>query len=101
MSIRNYCEARDYLLTTLIFDNVSRPGAISNMSLGKYKRATERDNGYMIIVIKHKTPHKGPASIACTQSLFREIGIYVKYLWDKIEGMSTDQADIVFVSWKW
>ena len=26
----NHCEARDYLLTSLIFDNASRPGVISN-----------------------------------------------------------------------
>ena len=67
----NYCEARNYSLTSLIFDNASRPGAISNMTLGEYKRATERDNGYVISVIKHKTAHKVPANIACTPSLFR------------------------------
>ena len=80
MRMENYCEARDYLLTSLIFDNTSRPGAISNITLGEYKRATERDNGYVISVIKHKIAHKGPANTACTRSLFRDIGIYVKYL---------------------
>ena len=66
MRMGNYCEARDYLLTSLIFDNASRPGAISNMTLVEYKRATERDIGYVISVIKHKTEHKNPVSIACT-----------------------------------
>ena len=66
MRIGNYCEARDYLLTSPIFDNASRPGAINNMILGEYKRATERDNGYVISVIKHKTALKGPANIAST-----------------------------------
>ena len=42
MRMGNYCEARDYLLTSLTFDNASRPGAISNITLGEYKRATER-----------------------------------------------------------
>ena len=66
MRMGDYCEARDYLLTSLIFDNASRPGAISNMTLVEYKRATERDIGYVISVIKHKTEHKNPVSIACT-----------------------------------
>ena len=66
MRMGNYCEARDYLLTSLIFDNVSRPGAISNMTLGEYKRATERVIGYVISVIKYKTVHKDPVNIACT-----------------------------------
>ena len=66
MRMGNYCEARDYLLTSLIFDNASRPGVISNMTLGEYKRATERVIGYVISVTKHKTVHKDPVNIACT-----------------------------------
>ena len=93
----NYCEAKDYLLTSVIFDNASRPGAIKNMTLGEYRRATERDNCYVISVVKHKTVHKGPANIAGTRSLCREIGTYVKYLRNKKEGISANQDDTVFM----
>ena len=93
----NYCEAKDYLWTSLIFDNASRPGAIKNMTLGEYRRATERDNCYVISVVKHKTVHKGPANIAGTRSLCREIGTYVKYLRNKKEGISANQDDTVFM----
>ena len=67
------------------------------MTLGEYKRATLLDNGYVISVTKQKTAHKGPANIAYSRSLFREIGIYVKYLRNQTEGISTDQDDTVFV----
>ena len=33
LSKLKFCLARDYILTSLIFDNASRPGAISNMTL--------------------------------------------------------------------
>ena len=94
----NYCAVRGYLLMSLVFDNATRPGAISNIMLDECKRATNRDNGYVIRVIKHKAAHKGPVNIACAPSLFREIRIYVKYLRNKIEGTSTDPDDTVFVS---
>ena len=71
----------------------------SNKTLREYKRVTVRNNGFIISVIKHKAGHKGRANIACTRSLFREAGIYVKYLQNKIKGISTDQGDTVFVSW--
>lgn len=71
----------------------------SNKTLREYKRVTVRNNGFIISVIKHKADHKGRANIACTRSLFREAGIYVKYLQNKIKGISTDQGDTVFVSW--
>ena len=47
----NYCSVRGYLLISLVFDNASRPVAISNMTLDECKRATNRDHGYVIGVI--------------------------------------------------
>ena len=47
----NYCSVRGYLLISLVFDNASRPVAISNMTLDECKRATNRDHGYVIRVI--------------------------------------------------
>ena len=96
--MENYCAVRGYLLISLVFDNASRPGAISIMTLDECKRAINRIHGYVIRVIKHKAAHKGPVNIACAPSLFREIRIYVKYLRNKIEGTSTDPDDTVFVS---
>ena len=96
--MENYCAVRGYLLISLVFDNASRPGAISIMTLDECKRATNRDHGHVIRVIKHKAAHKGPVNIACAPSLFRETRIYVKYLRNEIEGTSTDPDDTVFVS---
>ena len=40
--------AEDYLITCLIFDNASRPGAISNMKLANFACAIKKDNGYVM-----------------------------------------------------
>ena len=98
MTMGNYCAVRGYLLMSLVFGNAFRPRAISNMTLDECKKATNRDNGYVIRVIKHKAAHRGPVNIACAPSLFREIRIYVKYLRNKIEGTSRDPDGTVFVS---
>ena len=66
----NYCAVRGYFLISLVFDNASRPEAISNMTLDECKRVTNRDHGYVIRVRKHKVAHKGPLNIACAPSLF-------------------------------
>ena len=67
----NFCLVRDFILTSLIFDNASRPGALSNMTLDEYSRVVFKDGGYVISVKKHKTKHKGPAHIAFSAKNFK------------------------------
>ena len=94
-----FCLARDYILTSLIFDNASRPSAISNMTLQEFERAIFRENGYVISVKKHKTGYKGPAHIVCTAALFRELAVFKRNFRDKLEGITTRTKDTMFVSW--
>ena len=48
----------DFLLMCIIFDNASRPGAISNMTLLKFQGALVQTDGFVVRVVKHKTAHK-------------------------------------------
>ena len=50
LSKLKFCLARDYILTSLMFDNASRPGATSNMILEEFEKAIFRENGYVISV---------------------------------------------------
>ena len=96
---QNYCHVRDYLLTRLIFDNASRPGALSNMTLKEFERAIFRNNGHVISVKKHKTGYKGPAHIACNKGLFKELIIFKNYFRNKLDDISIEPEDTFFVSW--
>ena len=42
-----------------MFDNASRPGDLSNMTLKEFERAIFRNNGHVISVKKHKAGYKG------------------------------------------
>ena len=99
LSKLKFCLARDYILTSLIFDNASRPGAISNMTLEEFERAIFRENRYVISVKNHKTGYKGPAHIVCTAALFRELAVFKRNFRDKLEGITTRPKDTMFVSW--
>ncbi|XP_065653246.1 uncharacterized protein LOC136080475 isoform X1 [Hydra vulgaris] len=95
----NYCLARSYLLTYILFNNASRPGATANMTIGEFRRALYNASGYTVSVKKHKTSYKGPANIAMTVELYNEVAVYIEFLRNKLVGISqpTD-TEPVFLS---
>ena len=95
----SFCSVRDYLLMYLIFDNASRPGAISNMTLKEFRDAITQNDGYVIRVLNHKTAHKGPANISMSQELFDNVYNYIKFMRNKLPGIRFEDKDTVFVSW--
>ena len=42
---KDFCSMRDYLISTIIMDNASRSGAIANMTLKEYRRASVSKEG--------------------------------------------------------
>ena len=90
---------RDYLLTSLILDNASRPGAISNMTLYEFSCAKRQNHGYVVSVKRHKTGYKGPANIACSKKVFTQLTNYLNGFRNKLEGISLAPNEKVFVSW--
>ena len=95
----NFCLVRDFILTSLIFDNASRPGALSNMTLDEYSRVVFKDGGYVISVKKHKTKHKGPAHIAFSAKNFKWLKTYLNKFRNQLDGIGTTPKHTVFVSW--
>ena len=95
----NFCLVRDYILTSLIFDNASRPGALSNMTLHEYSKVVFKDGGYVISVKKHKTKHKGPAHIALSTKNFKWLNTYLNKFRNQLDGIDTNPKHTVFVSW--
>ena len=95
----NFCLVRDFILTSLIFDNAYRPGALSNMTLDEYSRVVFKDGGYVISVKKHKTKHKGPAHIAFSAKNFKWLKTYLNKFRNQLDGIGTTPKHTVFVSW--
>ena len=96
---KDFCLVRDYILLYLIFDNASRPGAISNMTLKELNHAVCQKDGFVVRVVKHKTAYKGPANISISHDLHKHIHGYVKWLRNKLPGIRSEDDDPVFVSW--
>nr|XP_047134363.1 uncharacterized protein LOC124812189 [Hydra vulgaris] len=95
----SFCLVRDYLITCIVFDNASRPGAICNMTLNEFSVAFENTDGFVVSVKKHKTSYKGPAHIALSKTLYLHVQKYITFLRNTLDGVSTSQDSYVFVSW--
>nr|XP_047124634.1 uncharacterized protein LOC124807122 isoform X2 [Hydra vulgaris]XP_047126611.1 uncharacterized protein LOC124807913 isoform X2 [Hydra vulgaris] len=94
-----FCLARDYLLTCITFDNASRPGAVSNMTLNEFKKSIEKKDGFIVSVMKHKTSYKGPAHIVLSHSLYFKVKKYIKFMRNMLDGVSKKDDSYVFLSW--
>ena len=98
---KDYCHARDYLLTYIIMDNASRSGCISNMTLKEYQNAEVQDDGsYIISVMDHKTvATSGPAMLSITDVIMRHLNTFVNKIRNQIKDMLCSDSAPVFVSW--
>lgn len=95
---RDFCMARDYLISSLILDNSTRPGVLSNLTLKEFGEAQKQDEGWLISVYRHKTDYMGPALISVTSELHEDMEAYL--LWrNKLSGIGKRHEDLFFVSW--
>lgn len=94
-----FCKIRDYIITNLILDNGSRPGALRNMTLEEFSRATKQKDGYVVAVMKHKNDYMGPAFTSFTPELYSFTERYLQFVRNAIPGVSTDLKSPVFVGW--
>ena len=93
-----FSRARDYLITCLINDNTSRPGAVSNMTLEEFSLADKQTQGWVISVMKHKTSVQGPANLAMNFNTYGYLRMYIK-IRNKLPGVGKNPDDKVFISW--
>ena len=91
---------RDYLLTNLLLNNASRPGALANMTLGEFYKDDEQADGFVVSVKEHKTKYKGPANVAFTKNLYNQTKNYVRFMRNATDQLKSTTEGHVFVTWK-
>ena len=94
-----FIRAHDYLMQICI-DNVSRTGALANMTLGKFGNAKYTGESYFVSVLNHKTVGaRGPADITLTSSLNKEAHIYSLNFRNELEGIGLEKENTFFISY--
>ena len=98
---KTYILTRDYIISTLILSNASRPAAIRNMKLSQFRSATIDENGLCIVLVTdHKTAAtSGPAAIALTSQLYHECRIFIQKIRNMLVGVTKSGESCVFLSW--
>ena len=94
----DFCLVRDYMLTTLITDNSTRPGALANMTLREFRKSKKEKEAFVIGVRKHKTDYNGPAFISISFNLMKYMRKYMVCR-NQLPGIGNRDHDPVFVSW--
>ena len=95
-----FTTVRDYLLTIICINNGARSGALANMTLQEFERATKEDGCAVVRVHNHKTLFShGPVNVVLDQSLHRYTAIFIEKFRNRIEGTTTDGNAPVFVTW--
>ena len=96
-----YTCIRDYLLTVICINNGSRSGALANMTLQEFERATLEDECFVVRVKNHKTLcSHGPANVVLNKSLHRYTKIFIEKFRNQLPGVRTDGDAPVFITWK-
>uniref|UniRef100_A0A7M5V807 Uncharacterized protein n=1 Tax=Clytia hemisphaerica TaxID=252671 RepID=A0A7M5V807_9CNID len=97
-SMNTFTNCRDAILLILVVPNISRAGAVANMTLEEYKKATVTATGKSsILVKKHKTAKDyGPAEVLIRPENKVLLDTYVNVIRANVPGQK-DPA--VFIHW--
>ena len=100
IGLQGFTSCRDYIVSSLILSNATRPGALQNMTLHEFKSAASEDNVHLVSVMNHKTAStSGPAVLAFSSELYDECNVYIQKIRNSLQGVGTDVSDPVFISW--
>ena len=99
-SIQVFTACRDYIITSLILSNATRPGPLRNMTLKEFKNATISLEGvHMVSIKEHKTSSTSWHRVICfSKNLYKEYLHYVE-MQNLLPGIGVSPSDPVFVSW--
>ena len=90
---------RDFLITTVLIENGSRPGTLETAKVSRFKMAAyvADDKTYTILVDEHKTTrHQGPAELTINERNFNYLKIYVNYIRPAFVASATE--DTLFIN---
>ena len=98
LNLETFVNIRDCLLFNLIVCNISRSGAVANMTLEEYHRARASPTGhYVVQVMKHKTARKyGPCQIIIREEMKQHFDTYVNMVRPQVPGKKCEHF---FTSW--
>jgi hypothetical protein len=100
VSMTEYVDIRDFILTQIIIGNANRSGVLANLTLEQFHSAQFVDGHYVVSVVDHKTAFLyGPAKVILTPILYSWISVFVKYARCQITQRSTGDAKYLFLSW--
>ncbi|XP_047139227.1 uncharacterized protein LOC124815107 isoform X1 [Hydra vulgaris] len=94
----NHLKMRDSIFFSLIINNMSRSGAVSNMTIDEYLKGTYTlTKSFIVLVKKHKTARKyGPCQIVINEELKLLCDCYWKIFRNQIPGKKSLN---LFVTW--
>ena len=87
-----FCCIRDHIITNLVLDNSSRPGAIANMTLQEYGLTTRQKDGHIVAIMKHKTDYAGPAYLCFPHELKDFTDNYIRFARNQLPGISKEHC---------
>jgi len=97
-TMKQFVSVRNYLMMYLCIDNASRTGAIANMTVKEFSKASRENNVYRVHVFDHKTvATSGPAVLVFTSSLYNEANLFLSRFRNKLLGL--ENAASFFISW--
>jgi len=100
LTLTDYVQIRDFLLTEIIISNANRSGVLANMTLKQFQDVQLIDGSYVVSVTNHKTAWLyGPAKVVLTPVLYSWLSIFVKYVRIQITKRTTGCAQYLFLSW--
>ena len=100
LSQSQYTLIRDFLLVEISIDNANRAGALANMKVGEYKRATKHDEEYVVLVTDHKTLQThGPARVVLSSRLHSWMDIFLAEVRSKVPGVTGSLDKSLFLTW--
>ncbi|XP_065683812.1 uncharacterized protein LOC136096469 [Hydra vulgaris] len=95
---KSYCLIRDCLIAQVLFDNASRPAAISNMTLGEFKSSVSQNDAIVVRVLHHKNDYKGPANITFQHEVYKRVQMYINFVCQRLPDVNVRDCDPVFLS---
>ena len=89
-----------FVIIRLCLDNVSRTGAIANMTCGEFKSAKNEGGKFMVNVFNHKTvATSGPKTMYFSNTLFKEANICFHKFRNKLDDATALEIEPFFVSY--
>ena len=80
LGVREWCDARDYLITEITLKTGTRPGALTHATLEHYKTMRNEGEYKVLLVPRHKRGVAGPAPLTFNKYLQELMTIYVNQM---------------------